>query len=133
MKRVTRPMLGFKWLAELIRLSQRPNSSAPWQPNHLPSRIFASLLEIYDNPGTLPETCLLRPCKYLNNVLEQDHRFVKRRVNSALGFGVLATAQYTIQGYGAIHLLCKGRIEGMTKGDVLAQTQVINQLFGLTA
>jgi transposase-like protein len=69
----------------------------------------------------------------LNNVLEQDHLFVKRCVNSALGFGVLATAQYTVQGYGAIHLLCKGRIEGMTKGDVLAQTQVINQLFGLTA
>jgi transposase, IS6 family len=34
--------------------------------------------------GTLPETCLLRQCKYLNNVVEQDHRFVKRRVNPAL-------------------------------------------------
>jgi IS6 family transposase len=34
--------------------------------------------------GVLPETCLLRSCKYLNNVVvEQDHRFVKRRVNLA--------------------------------------------------
>ena len=46
----------------------------------------------------LPETCLLRRCKYLNNVVEQDHRFIKRRVNPGLGFGALATAQRTIQG-----------------------------------
>jgi IS6 family transposase len=42
--------------------------------------------------GTLPETCRLRQCKYLNNILEQDHRFVKRRVNPGLGFGAFATA-----------------------------------------
>jgi transposase, IS6 family len=29
----------------------------------------------------LPATCLLRQCQYVNNVLDQDHRFVKRRVN----------------------------------------------------
>jgi transposase, IS6 family len=57
--------------------------------------------------GTLLETYLLRPCKYLNNVVEQDHRFVKRRVNSGLGFGAFATAQRTIQGYEAMHRLRK--------------------------
>jgi transposase-like protein len=82
---------------------------------------------------TLPETCQLRPCKYLNNVMEQDHRFIKRRVNPGLGFGAFATAQRTIQGYEAMHMLHKGQIEGMVKGDVLAQNRVINQLFGLAA
>jgi transposase, IS6 family len=52
--------------------------------------------------GTLPETCLLRQCKYLNNMLEQDHQFVKHRVNPGLGFGAFATAQRTIQGYEAM-------------------------------
>jgi IS6 family transposase len=33
----------------------------------------------------LPETCLFRQCKYLNNMIEHDHRFVKRRVNPGLG------------------------------------------------
>jgi transposase, IS6 family len=47
---------------------------------------------------TFPETCLLRQCKYLNNVVEQDHRRVKRRVNPGLGFGAFVTAQRTIQG-----------------------------------
>jgi transposase, IS6 family len=83
--------------------------------------------------STLPETCLLRQCKYLNNVVEQDHRFVKRRVNPGLGFGAFHTAQQTIQGYEAMHRLRKGQIEGIAQRDVLAQNRVINQLFGLAA
>jgi transposase-like protein len=83
--------------------------------------------------STLPETCLLRQCKYLNNLMEQDHRFIKRRVNPGLGFGTFSTAQQTIQGYEAMHMLHKGQLEGVTKGDVLAQNRVINQLFGLAA
>jgi transposase-like protein len=58
--------------------------------------------------GTLPESCQLRQCKYLNNLMEQDHRFMKPRVNPGLGFGAFATAQRTIQGYEAMHMLRKG-------------------------
>jgi transposase, IS6 family len=83
--------------------------------------------------STLPETCLLRQCKYLNNVVEQDHRLVKRRVNHGLGFGAFHTAQRTIQGDEAIHMLRKGQIKGVAKRDVLAQNRVINQMFGLAA
>jgi IS6 family transposase len=83
--------------------------------------------------GTLPEACRLRQCKYLNNVVEQDHRFLKRRVNPGLGFGGFATAQRTIQGYEAMHMLRKGQIEGLAKRDVLAQNHVINQMFGVAA
>jgi transposase, IS6 family len=81
----------------------------------------------------LPESCVLRLCKYLNNVVEQDHRLVKRRVNPGLGFGAFATAQRTIQAYEAMHMLRKGQLKGLAKGDVLAQNRVINQLFGLAA
>ena len=38
--------------------------------------------------STLPETCQLRQCKYLNNMLEQDHRFMKRLVNPGWGLGL---------------------------------------------
>jgi transposase, IS6 family len=94
---------------------------------------YPPAFDALQHDGTLPETCLLRQCKYLNNVVEQDHRFVKRRVNSALGFGAFDTAQRTIQGYEAMHRLCKGQHHGLAKGDVLAQNRVINQLFGLVA
>jgi hypothetical protein len=39
----------------------------------------------------------------------------------------------TMQGYEAMHRLHKGQLEGVTKGDVLAQNRVINQLFGVAA
>jgi transposase, IS6 family len=81
----------------------------------------------------LPGSCLLRTCTYLHNVIEQDHRLVKRRVNLGLGFGTLATAQRTIQGYEAMQRLHKGQLEGVTKRDVLAQNRAINQLFGIAA
>jgi transposase, IS6 family len=64
----------------------------------------------------------------LNNFIEQDHRFVKRRVNPGLGFGAFHTAQRTIQGYEAIHMLRKGQIEGIAKRDILAQNRMINQM-----
>ena len=95
--------------------------------------VYPLAFDALQHDGTLPETCLLRQCKYLNNMVEQDHRFVKRRVNPGLGFGAFATAQRTIQGYEAMHLFRKGQIEGIAKKDVLAQNHVINQLFGLAA
>ena len=36
--------------------------------------------------GTLPESVELRQIKYLNNLIEQDHRFIKRLVKPGMGF-----------------------------------------------
>jgi transposase-like protein len=79
---------------------------------------------------TVPDQAKFVIC---NHTIEQDHRFVKRRVNPRLGFGAFATAQRTIQGYGAMHMLRKGQIEGIAKRDILTQNRVINQMFGLAA
>jgi transposase-like protein len=94
---------------------------------------YPPAFEALQQEGMLPAPCVLRQCKYLNNVVEQDHRFVKRRVNPGLGFGAFDTAQRTIQGYEAMHMLRKGQIEGLTKRDILAQNYIINQMFGLVA
>lgn len=94
---------------------------------------YPPAFEALKRDNTLPETSLLRQCKYSNNVVEQDHRFVKRRVNPGLGFGAFHTAQRTIQGYEAIHMLRKGQIDGIAKRDVPAQNRAINQMFGLAA
>ena len=66
---------------------------------------------------------------FLNNIIEQDHRLVKRRVNPGLGFGAFATALRTIQGYEVIHMFRKGQIEGLPSGMSSAQNRVINRLF----
>jgi transposase, IS6 family len=94
---------------------------------------YPPAFEALQHDNFLPEACRLRQCKCLNNMVEQDHRFMKRRVNPGLGFSAFSTAQRTIQGYEAMHMLRKGQLEGVAKGDVLGQNRVINQLFGLAA
>jgi transposase, IS6 family len=53
---------------------------------------YPPAFEALQQEETLPPTCALRPCTYLNNMVEQDHRSVKRRVNSGLGLGSFSTA-----------------------------------------
>ena len=81
--------------------------------------------------GMLPEDCERRPIKYMNNIVEQDHRFIKPRVKPGLGFGSYPTAWRTIQGYETMNIIRKGQIKGAEKGDIIAQNQFINGLFGI--
>src|SRR6202008_5178912 len=48
--------------------------------------------------GTLPRRVRVRSCKYLNNVVEQDHRRIKQRIRPMLGFKRLETAAVTSRG-----------------------------------
>jgi putative transposase len=48
--------------------------------------------------GTLPRRVRVRSCKYLNNVIEQDHRRIKQRIRPMLGFKRFETAAVTIRG-----------------------------------
>ena len=70
---------------------------------------------------SLPKTTELRPVKYLNNIVEQDHRFIKRLVNPGMGFGSFNTARRTLRGYEAMNMLRKGQVVGVEKGDIKAQ------------
>ena len=56
---------------------------------------------------TLDENCRHRPVQYLNNVLEQDHRAIKRRVRASQHFRSFWGAWRTIAGYEAIHMIQK--------------------------
>ena len=83
--------------------------------------------------GTLPPECKLRPVKYLNNLIEQDHRFIKRRVNPGMGFSSFDTAWRTLQGYEATNQLRKGQVQGTTRGDIQSQIRFVSAAFGLAA
>ena len=80
---------------------------------------------------TLPETTELRPVKYLNNIVEQDHRFIKRLVNPGMGFGSFNTARQTLRGYEAMNMIRKGQIQGVAKGDIRTQAEFVSQIFGV--
>jgi len=83
--------------------------------------------------GELLESCDLRQVKYLNNIVEQDHRFIKRRVKPGLGFFSFETAWRTLQGYEVMNMVRKGQMCGMGKGDSMGQVTFIGSLFGLAA
>jgi transposase, IS6 family len=57
----------------------------------------------------MPDTCELRQSKYFNNIVEQDHRFIKRFVKPGMGFFSFETAWRTLQGYEIINMLRKGQ------------------------
>ena len=47
----------------------------------------------------------IRQCKYLNNIVEQDHRFVTQKMVAALGFKTFYTAQATLAGIELVHMI----------------------------
>jgi IS6 family transposase len=79
----------------------------------------------------LPKKCKRRPSQYMNNIVEQDHRFLKRRIKPGLGFGSYPTAWRTIRGYETMQMIRKGQIVGADKGNIQAQNQFVARLFGL--
>ena len=81
----------------------------------------------------LPKTTKTRQSKYLNNIIEQDHRFIKRRTKPGLGFGSFNTARRTLKGYETMNMICKGQIQGTEKGEVIGQISFINEIFGVAA
>jgi transposase-like protein len=61
----------------------------------------------------LPDGTMLRSSKYLNNLIEQDHRNLKARVNVMLGFKRFRTAATTISGIELMHRIRKGQFNLM--------------------
>lgn len=54
----------------------------------------------------------IRQVKYLNNIVEQDHRFIKKRTKPMLGFKNFQSAKETISGIENIRIIQKGQING---------------------
>ena len=69
--------------------------------------------------------------KYLNNVVEQDHRTVKKRTWLAKGYGSLITAWRTLQGIEAVEMIRKGWARWVAREDSITQANFIGELFGL--
>jgi len=120
-KRFFRKMLG------------TPSHSSPRVINVDKNQSYPPAVEQLKNEGILSNGTHLRQCKYLNNIVEQDHRFIKRRVNPGLGFFSFGTAGRTIKGYEAMHMVRKGQVEGIGKSDIRGQVRFAESLFKVAA
>ena len=83
--------------------------------------------------GTLWRLAKLRQVKFLNNIVEQDHRRIKRLVRPGLGFKSFTTASQTIAGYEAMAMIRKGQVVGAPANDMRAQSEFIATLFATAA
>lgn len=71
----------------------------------------------------------IRQIKYLNNLVEQDHRAVKRIIRPMMGFHAFRSARVTLQGIELMHMIKKGQML-MTGGQVLSAAE---QFYSLAA
>ena len=75
----------------------------------------------------------LRQNKYLNNPVEQDHRFIKRLTKPGMGFHSFNTARRALTGFEVMNMLRKGQVVGVAKKDVKARREFVSQIFGVAA
>jgi transposase, IS6 family len=59
----------------------------------------------------VPKGCKLRLVKYLNNAIEQDHRFIKKKVRASQCFKSFHTAGRTPEGIESVNMIRKGQVK----------------------
>ena len=69
----------------------------------------------------------LRQSKYLDNLIEQDHRAIKRRTRPMLGFKDFHCAAKIIAGIELMHMICKGQWAG-PEGQVMSAAELFYNL-----
>lgn len=93
---------------------------------------YPVVIKALQETKSMPTGMQLRQIRYLNNVVEQDHRFIKKRVRSMLGFKSFRIAKQILVGVEAMHMMKKGQtLQG--EKSVRNQVNFIHQLFGLPA
>jgi transposase, IS6 family len=81
----------------------------------------------------LPKDCTLRRVKYLNNIIEQDHRFVKKKVRASQCFKSFHTAERTLEGIEAMHMMRKGQVKRLSGSNTMGQAKFVASLFQIAA
>ena len=81
---------------------------------------------------SMPEGIQLRQVRYLNNIAEQDHRFIKKCVCSMLGFKSYETATSILSGVEAMHMMKKGQLHQRVQS-VQNEVKFIHKLFQIAS
>src|ERR1700757_445325 len=115
----------------LARALGRANHPTPRVTNPAGHAAYPPAVAQLKAEGALAQDCRHRPVPYLNNVLEQDHRAIKRRVNASQHFRSFWGAWRTIAGYEAIHMIRKGQACCSAKVGLLHR--FIVSMFGIKA
>jgi len=94
---------------------------------------YPSAFEVMQKDKILPEACKLRRIKYLNNIIEQDHRFIKKRVRACLGYRSFDSAERTLQGVEVMNMNRKGEVKRLEGKDTVGQAKFVASHFQIAA
>jgi transposase-like protein len=90
---------------------------------------YPTALEVLQKEGHLSPAVKLRIGRGLNNLVEQEHRRIKRLVRPGLGFKNFESARRTIQGYETMSMIQKGQVEPVQRRDGKALATFVEALF----
>jgi len=116
-----------------LRLALSRGGPRPRVVNVDGHRAYASAIAELKQTGELGRRWRCRTAPYLNNIIEQDHRFIKKRITARLGFRSVEGSCRTVAGYEAMHAIRKGQVRWVAKGDAVAQRHFIHTIFGIAA
>jgi transposase-like protein len=94
--------------------------------------VYPVAVEALKQDETIEET-ELRQSKYLNNIVEQDHRTTKRIGKPRMELKTFNTARRTLSGIEGMNPICKGQVKGIEPENIVSQVKFIEALFGITA
>jgi hypothetical protein len=97
-----------------IVISRNCWSSEAWRSTTPRSAMGSALrtpaIDESKQEGVLRKRCRHPPVQYLNNILEQDHRTIKKRIRAKQHFRAFSCARRTIQGYETMYKIGKGPV-----------------------
>ena len=117
----------------LVRAIAASGNPMPRVMNVDKNPAYPAAMEALQAETVIPPRVRLRQCKYLNNIIEQDHRGVKKRVWLAKGYGSFQSAWRTLQGIETVNMIRKGRVKWLAKDDAIGQSIFVDALFGIAA
>jgi transposase-like protein len=116
----------------LIKVLKARHNQEPRVINVDKSPTYPLAIEELQDEEILSKECELRQVKYLNNIIEQDHRFPKKLAKYKSYFQYFHTAWRALRGYEIMNAIRKGQVQNIAKGDILGQRNFIHSLFGIT-
>jgi len=89
------------------------NNGKPTLINIDKSGANKSAIRVYNSRALATKSIIqIRQCKYLNNIVEQDHRFIKWRIQQGLGFKDFESATRTLAGIEVVRMIMKNQMVG---------------------
>lgn len=90
-------------------------------------------MEVLKEDEAIDQETELRQSKYLNNLVEQDHRHIKRIVKPMMGFKSFNSARKTLSGIEAMNIIRKGQVNASEQGSSVSQARFVEAIFGIGA